>query len=80
MLRDRSPVLSRSTSISTSSIAGTYNVSPTQPSPSTFVDAAAVKESSSSYEPRPKNPKIQALLDEIVNDNDSKSTSTTSKS
>ena len=41
----------------------TYNVS-TQPPP-TFV-AAAVKESS--LEPRPKNPKIQALLDKIVND------------
>ena len=45
----------------------TYNV-PTQPPPPpppTFV-AAAVKESS--LEPRPKNPKIQALLDEIVNE------------
>ena len=44
----------------------TYNIS-TQPPPSpTFVAAAAVK--GSSLEPRPKNPKIQALLDEIVND------------
>ena len=34
----------------------------------TFVAAAAVKESS--LERRPKNPRIQALLDEIVNDDD----------
>ena len=38
--------------------------------PSTFI-AAAVKESSP-HKHRPKNPKIQALLDEIVNDCDSK--------
>ena len=43
----------------------TYNISTRPPPPPTFV-AAAVKESS--LEPRPKNPKIQALLDEIVND------------
>ena len=42
----------------------TYNVS-TQPPPPTSV-AAAVKESAP--ELRPKNPKIQALLNEIVND------------
>ena len=45
----------------------TYYVTtqPPPPPPPTFV-AAAVKESS--LEPRPKNPKIQALLDEIAND------------
>ena len=43
----------------------TYNISTQPPHPPTFV-AAVVKESS--LEPRPKNPKIQALLDEIVND------------
>ena len=46
----------------------TYNL-PTQPPPfPTFVAAAAVKDDSS-CENRPKNPKILALLDEIVNDN-----------
>ena len=44
----------------------TYNISTQPPPPPTFVAAAAAKESS--LEPRPKNPKIQALLDEIVND------------
>ena len=43
----------------------TYNISAQPPPPRTFV-AAAVKESS--LEPSPKNPKIQALLDEIAND------------
>ena len=42
----------------------TYNL-PTQPPPPIFDDAAAKE---SCLEPRPKNPKIQALLDEIVND------------
>ena len=44
----------------------TYNIS-TQPLP-TFAAAAAAVVKESSLEPRPKNPKIQALLDEIVND------------
>ena len=44
----------------------TYNISTQPPPPPPTFVAAAVKESS--LEPRPKNPKIQALLDEIVND------------
>ena len=51
-----------------STYSRTYNVPPTQPS-LTFVAAAdAVKESSVKH--RPKNPKIQALLNEIFNDDD----------
>ena len=44
----------------------TYKL-PTQPPPSTLVAATAVKD-----ENKPKNPKIQALLDEIINDGDPK--------
>ena len=60
MLRKRSPVISRSTNIATS----------TQ-KPPTFVTVASVKDVSS-CENRPKNPKILALLYEIVNDDPKK--------
>ena len=44
-----------------------YNVSPTQPS---LTPAVASADKDSSCEKRPTNPKIQALLNEIINDGD----------
>ena len=63
MPRDRSPVLSRASN------TRIYNVSSAQP-PLTFVVADDDDDKDSSCEKRPTNPKIQALLNEIINDGD----------
>ena len=85
MLRDRSPVLSRSSNTPTSSVARTYKVPSTQhvtmqpppptPPTTTFGDGVGVAAAStanrdSSAEKRPTNPKIQALVNAIINNDD----------
>ena len=57
----------RSTFIN-STYSRTYNVLPTQPSFTLVAEVDAVKESSVKH--RLTNPKIQALLKEIINDDD----------